>query len=129
LHLLDTSVVISLRDGDEAIEERFRTLKGSVAISSLTLAELMSGMSVEVEERQRRETRLSLLLSGLAVLGFGVAEAEAYKVVVLALGYSRTRFVDRLIAAHAITSERALVTLNARDFSGVPSLSVVDWAH
>ena len=80
MHLLDTSVVIALRDGDEAVEERFRKLEGSVAISSLTLAELMSGLSVEVEERQRRETRLSLLLSGLVILRFGAA--EAYKAIV-----------------------------------------------
>ena len=61
-------------------------------------------------------------------LPFTMAEVGAYSAIIGACGFSRRLIVDRMIAATAIARDLTLVTLNPRDFRGIPGLKVADWS-
>ncbi len=67
------------------------------------------------------------MLVSLPVLAFDETAADAYRQIVEAVGYSRRRLLDRMIAAQALVHRATLVTLNAGDFRDVPGLDLLPW--
>lgn len=126
--LLDTSVAIPFRDGDEPIMERVNALTALPMISVLTRVELEGGVYREPEQASVRSTRLQLLLEQVEELPFSLEQAVAYGRIVASSGYSRTKLIDRLIAAQALVASVPLATLNPRDFHGIPKLEIEDWS-
>ena len=126
--LLDTSVAIPFRDGDEQIMERVNALTALPMISVLTRVELEGGVYREPEHASVRSTRLRLLLEQVEELPFSSEQAVAYGRIVAGAGYSRAKLIDRLIAAQALVAGMPLATLNQRDFRGIPNLEVEDWS-
>ena len=59
---------------------------------------------------------------------FDDAAARFYANVIRVMGVERTSF-DRLIAAHALSLDVALVTNNLRHFLKVPGLRVENWTE
>ncbi len=68
-----------------------------------------------------------MLLRGLPVLPFDAAAAIAYWRIIAQCGWTKGRDYDRMIAAHAISSDCVLVTNNEADFRDIPGLSVENW--
>lgn len=64
----------------------------------------------------------------LDVLPFTGREAGIYRRIVEQLGFSRSRIIDRMIAAQAIVAGATLATLNPRDFRSIPGLTIEDWS-
>lgn len=126
--LLDTSVAIPLRDGDEQIMARLGALTALPMISVLTRVELEGGVYREPEQAHIRRPRLELLLEQVEELPFGPEQACAYARIVATSGYSRTKLIDRLIAAQALVARTPLATLNPREFRGIPGLLIEDWS-
>jgi tRNA(fMet)-specific endonuclease VapC len=74
-----------------------------------------------------RQARLEVLLGRIPVLPFDEAAARIYGRIIAQIGWTRSRDVDRMIAAHAMAGAHVLVTRNLADFSDVPGLSLESW--
>ncbi len=122
LFLLDSNICIyALFGGSESLKLRMAAQPaGSVAISSISLAEIGVGyrQKVDTDEGWRA------FLRQVETLPFDEPAARIYA----ALPFRRGSF-DRLIAAHAVALGRVLVTNNERDFLDVPSLRVENWTR
>lgn len=120
--LLDTNICIYvLRDRSSPPAERLAACpQGSVAVSTITLAELLRGL-------QPNDTELGPaieeMLRAVALLAFDEAAARAY----VGIPFKRGTF-DRLIAAQALARDLVVVTNNERDFADVQGLRIENWA-
>ncbi|MFN2373624.1 MAG: type II toxin-antitoxin system VapC family toxin [Cyclonatronaceae bacterium] len=128
--MLDTDICIFiLRKKQEQVFERLRaTGPGDVAISSVTLAELMYG----VQKSSFPEQNLQALIRFLApidVLPFDDHAAFWYGNVRHSLQSKGLPIgpYDMMIAAHALASGYTLVTNNTREFHRVQDLKVENW--
>jgi predicted nucleic acid-binding protein len=126
-YLLDTNVVIRLRDGDEEIEERVAALSTSVVLSIVTRIELEGGVHRDPADALDRRLRLDGILQRMPVLAFEAPDADAYRRIVEAAGYSRRKLLDRMIAAQALVHRATLVTQNPADFQDIPGLDMESW--
>lgn len=126
-YLLDTNVAIHLRDGDGDIIAKVVALQGAVLLSVVSRVELEGGVYRDAAEAPVRRPRLDALLEVLPVLAFDDAAADAYRTIVEAAGYSRRKWLDRMIAAQALVHRATLVTMNGADFQDVPGLSLLAW--
>jgi tRNA(fMet)-specific endonuclease VapC len=125
--MLDTSVAIYLRDGHDEVTQRLRSLEGEPIISAITRVELESGVYRDPSQVERRRNRLDQMLEIFTVLPFDGRAAAAYGQILAVLGFSRSRIIDRMIAAHAISTGLSLITANGADFRGIPGLRLADW--
>ena len=128
MHLLDTNVVIGLRDGDKRIEQRIAHMEELPVVSVVTRIELEGGLIADPLQRDRWLQRLDVLLKRLTVLPFDDREAQAYRAIIMQVGFSRPRVLDRMIAAQALCVGATLVTANVRDFRDIPGLEIEDWS-
>lgn len=126
--LLDTSVVIKLRESEPAAVARIATLDEIPLISIVSVVELEGGVPFASEGRAIRRAALDRILATLEILPFEQVDAAAYGRIVEQLGYSRRLVFDRMIAGQAIVAGATLATLNPRDFRDIPSLEIEDWS-
>lgn len=125
--MLDTSVAIHLRDGDERILSRVETVQDAMIMSVVTRVELEGGVYRELGQASTRRARLDVLLEAIPALAFDDVSADAYARIVAHAGYSRRKVLERMIAAQALVHRATLVTMNPGDFADVPGLSVEAW--
>ena len=130
-YLLDTNIVISaIRYRSVTILDHLRRHDGRIAISSISLAELLHGA-----EKSRDPGRTGRVVedftSRLTVLPYGPKAAAHYGQIRTAL--ERVGQVigvnDLHIAAHARSEGMVLVTNNRGEFDRVPGLMVEDWSQ
>ena len=126
--LIDTNIAIHARDGSEPVLDKLVEHSGAVLLSALSLAELQRGLYKSPEYSALRRARLNTLLEGLSVVPFDAAAAEAYGRIIAQIGWSRSRDMDRLIAANALAIQCVLVTANVADYVRVPGLTIENWA-
>jgi len=125
--LLDTSVAIALRDSEPGLLERRKGSSALASISVVTAVELEGGIWRSQSGVAERRAALDAIYEVFELLAFTDREAAAYGQIVEQLGFSRSKVIDRMIAATAIVAGRTLATLNPRDFQGIPGLTVEDW--
>jgi predicted nucleic acid-binding protein len=125
--LLDTNVVIHLRDGDRGIAEKIGALEGAILLSIISRVELEGGVYRDPSQAGLRRPRLDAILQALPVLAFDAEAADAYRMIVETAGYSRRKLLDRMIAAQALVHRATLVTQNPTDFQDVPGLALLAW--
>jgi tRNA(fMet)-specific endonuclease VapC len=130
-YLLDTNICIYIMKRKPArVLERFRHLDPQqVGISSITLSELTYG----VEKSVMKEKNFDILANFIAMI-----EVLPYdENPTLAYGKLRSDLekrgvpigpLDMLIAAHALSLQRVLVTNNEGEFRRIPELHVENWA-
>lgn len=128
LAILDTSVLIPLRDGREPIVSRVEAQQTPVAMSAISAAELWAGVAKFPEDSAVRTRLLQVLFSAIPVLSFTTATADCYGQTVRRIGFSRRKMLDRMIAAHALEEGLPLATLNPRDVEDIPDLHIEDWS-
>ena len=127
--LLDTNIVVYVvkKRPAEALE-RFNQHVGHLAISSVTLAELLHG----VEKSTQPAANLMVvenLCSRLEVLPYANKAAQHYGSIRAALErLGRPIGINDLhVAAHARSEGLVLVTNNLREFERVPALLLENW--
>jgi len=127
-HMLDTNMCIYLmKNQPEAVARRFaQCLVGDVVISAVTYAELEYGVAVSADP-ERERANLAALIEDIPVAPFDRAAAAAYGPIRLATRDSRKDHLDKLIAAHAVALDVALVTNNLKDFARYPGLTTENW--
>jgi tRNA(fMet)-specific endonuclease VapC len=126
-YLLDTNVAIHLRDGDQTVASQVAALEGAILLSVISRVELEGGVYRDPAQAGIRRPRLDAMLAALPMLAFDDTAADAYRRIVEAVGYSRRKLLDRMIAAQALVHRATLVTLNASDFRDVPGLELLSW--
>ena len=127
VYLLDTNVLIRLRDGDAEVVAKIAALEGAVLMSIISRVELEGGVYRDPSMIGVRRARLAALLLSIPALNFDEAEAQAYRAIVEAAGYSRRKVLDRMIAAQALAHQATLATQNGADFRDVPGLKLLEW--
>ncbi len=125
--LLDTNVLIHLRDGDRGTLDRVGLLDGAVLMSVVSRVELEGGVYRDLADATTRRSRLDVMLGAIPTLAFDSAAADAYGFIVAHAGYSRRKLLDRMIAAQALVHRATLVTRNADDFTDIPGLALAVW--
>lgn len=126
-YVLDTNILIDLRDNLPGTRARVAALSGEIAMSIMTRIELENGVHRDPADVPRRRALLEAILRTVAVMEFDRSAVETYGSIVAAVGYSRRKVVDRMIAAQVLTSGATLVTRNPRDFTDIPGLKLEIW--
>jgi tRNA(fMet)-specific endonuclease VapC len=74
-----------------------------------------------------RRMRLHAMVASFQWLPFQHDAAAEYGRLITNLGFSRTRILDRMIAAQAIVLDATLVTMHGPDFNDIPGLKLEIW--
>ena len=126
--MLDTSIAIRIRDAEPEALSRLEATEGPISLSIITWIELESGVARDPASRGNRRQALDDILSTYPVAALTKRDVLAYRTIVEALGFSRPKLLDRIIAAQAIAAEAVLATQNARDFRDIPGLKLEEWS-
>ncbi|WP_342612656.1 type II toxin-antitoxin system VapC family toxin [Burkholderia ambifaria] len=129
-YMLDTNICIYLmKHQPEQVARRFaQCYTGDVVMSAITYAELEYGVTVCANPARERRN-LAALIDDIPVAPFDVAAAQAYGPVRDATRERKKDHLDKLIAAHAVSLDVALVTNNERDFVSYPGLRLENWLN
>ena len=125
-YLIDTNIAIHARDSTDAVLVKLAEHDGEVLRSALSLAELQRGVYRDLTLRLfgRLGRRLCCAVCRCCR---STPQPLAYGRIVAQCGWARGRDYDRMIAAHAISSDPILVTSNKADFQDIPGLSMENW--
>ena len=128
-YLLDTNIAIYvIKRRPPAALALFNAHAGHLAISSITLSELLHG----AEKSSAAAKSLAVVedfCSRLEVLNYGPKAAQHYGQIRAALEQAGTPIGvnDLHIAAHARSEGLILVSNNLREFERVPALQLENW--
>ncbi|MDD4929830.1 MAG: type II toxin-antitoxin system VapC family toxin [Gallionella sp.] len=128
-YLLDTNIVIYvIKRRPLQVLEVFNRHHGRMAISSITLAELVHGAE-KSSDVSRNTSVVEDFVSRLAVLPYDDKAAWQYGNIRASLEKAgQTIGVNDLhIAAHARSNGLTLITNNLREFERVPGLMLENW--
>ena len=130
-YLLDTNIVIfTMKNRPELVKTRFIQHKGRMAISTVTLGELVYGG----ERSQYVEQNLNdieEMIAKLELLPFNDSAAYHFGQIRAVL-YRKGRPIgpyDMMLAAQARAVGLTLVTNNRKEFEQVPGLLIEDWSE
>ena len=110
--------------------ERFTKIDpGDIAISSITLSELEYG-AYKSQQTERNLNALSLFTLSLEILAYDRQAASVYGQLRAQLEKKGMPIgpMDLLIAAHALSVQKTVVTNNEKEFKRVPGLKVENWS-
>lgn len=125
--LMDTNIAIYLRDRDPDMLQRVARLPAIPQLSLVSWVELEGGVLADPAQADQRRVSLDGLLASLSIIPVDAAIVRGYRNIVQAIGFSRRRILDRLIAATAIVHDLTLITINAADFRDIPGLKLEAW--
>jgi len=130
-YLLDTNIVIYvIKQRPLPVLEIFNRHSGRMAISSITLAELVHGAE-KSSDISRNMAVVEDFVSRLTVLPYADKAAWQYGNIraVLEKSGKPIGINDLHIAAHARSNGLTLVTNNLREFARVPGLLLENWVE
>lgn len=128
-YLLDTNIVIYvIKQRPRIALDRFNREHGHMALSSITLAEMIHGAE-KSNDPSRNLAAVEDFCSRLVVLAYGEKAAWHYGSIRAALEkMGMTIGVNDLhIAGHARSEGLTLVSNNLREFERVPGLTLDNW--
>ncbi len=128
-YLLDTDTVIYvIKNRTPGMHEKFVQTAGQLAISAITLAELMFGAE-NSNQMSRNLAVIDDFCSRLEVLPYADKAAQHYGSIrfVLQKAGKTIGNNDLHIAAHARSEGLILVSNNLREFGRVPGLLLENW--
>lgn len=128
-YLLDTNIVIyTMKNRPQKVKERFKRHDGQMAVSSVTIGELVFGAEYS-QQVERNLADISAFAARLDVLQFDSKAAYHFGQIKADL-YRAGRPIgpyDMMIAGHARAAGLILVTNNTKEFKRVPGLMVENW--
>ncbi|MBN1931677.1 MAG: type II toxin-antitoxin system VapC family toxin [Desulfobacterales bacterium] len=129
-YMLDTNICIYIikRKPQVVIKRFLRTEISQVGISSITLSELMYGVSKSSKPEQN-QMALTQFVAPLDILPYGDDAAQYYGDIRVHLEKQGTPIgsLDMLIAAHALSAACTLITNNEKEFIRIPNLKIENW--
>lgn len=125
---LDTSFLVDLIRGNrEAVRllDNFTLKKESIAITSPSIMEVISGASMDKSARQEKE-KIFNILSSLRILDLGKIEATRAGEIhaELVMEGNTIGEIDVMIAAICLENKETLVTKNKKHFEKIRNLKV-----
>ena len=132
MRLLDTNIVSYWMRGDKTIISRLMTFRPfDLAISAITLAEILYGIEKSPVRKQERRQRIDSICSQLEVIVFDEHAAETYSIIRARLERNGTPISERdiQIASIAIAGQYIVVTHNTKEFERIAGLAIEDWAQ
>jgi tRNA(fMet)-specific endonuclease VapC len=128
--ILDTDICIYIikRKPPDVLERFKQTEISQIAISSVTLSELLYGVSKSSKPEQNLMA-LTQFVAPLEILPYGDEAAQYYGKLRTHLEKQGTPIgsLDMLIAAHALSIDGILITNNEKEFIRVPHLKIDNW--
>lgn len=128
--LLDTDTCIYIINHKPLhIKSRFEQYDvGDIAISSITLSELVFGIEKSKYKEQNSKALQNFLIP-LEVLSFGYKQSLVYGKLRANLEKNKNLIdsMEMLIASHALSLDIVLVTNNEKNFKKVPNLKIENW--
>jgi tRNA(fMet)-specific endonuclease VapC len=125
--LLDTNILVHLRERNEVVVMRFAEFAERPFISAPSYVELEGGVYAHPELKDKRREAVDELLTMLPMLDFGAATANTYGKILEHTGFSRRKIIDRMIAATALVHDLTLITTNGEDFADIDGLKLEIW--
>jgi tRNA(fMet)-specific endonuclease VapC len=129
-YMLDTNICIyALKNHSDVLRHKFKTTP-HLSISSIVYAELCYGIeNSESTKKQERWKQLELFTQILPIESWDTDVAKHYASIRAILRRQGTPIGnnDLLIAAHARSLNKILVTNNIREFNRVPDLKIENW--
>ncbi|MGD8835988.1 MAG: type II toxin-antitoxin system VapC family toxin [Desulfobacteraceae bacterium] len=129
-YMLDTNICIYIiKRKPHAVIERFlQTEISQVGISSITLSELLFGVSKSSKPDQNKIALLQFI-APLEILPYDDHAAQNYGDLRANLEKQGNPIgsLDMLIAAHALSIPSILVTNNEKEFIRIPNLNIENW--
>jgi tRNA(fMet)-specific endonuclease VapC len=129
--MLDTNTCIYIiKRKPRDVIRRFKRIEISqIGISSITLSELLYGVSKSSRPEQN-QLALIQFIAPLEILPYGDEAAQYYGDIRAHLEKQGAPIgsLDMLIAAHALSIPCTLVTNNEKEFIRIPNLKIVNWA-
>ena len=129
--MLDTNTCIYIikRKPADVIERFYQTKISQIGISSITLSELLYGVSKSSKPEQN-QMALMQFVAPIEVSPYGDQAALCYGDLRTHLEKQGTPIgaLDMLIAAHALSIDCTLVTNNVKEFIRIPLLKIDNWA-
>jgi tRNA(fMet)-specific endonuclease VapC len=130
-YMLDTNMVIyTMKNRPEQVKVRFNRHDGQMAISSVTLGELVFGAE-HSRQVERNLADIEAMIARIEVLSFDNSAAYHFGRIRSALYHIGQPIgpYDMMIAAHARSSGLVLVTNNVKEFERVPGLLFENWCE
>jgi tRNA(fMet)-specific endonuclease VapC len=127
-YMLDTDTISFALRGHGGVGDQIRARKPSeLCMSAITLGELRYG--AERKGSRRLHGLIDSFAATLEIASFDETAAGEYGRIACILADRGTPIgdFDVLIAAHAVSLQRTLVTNNLRHLSRVPGLSLESW--
>ena len=128
-YMLDTNIVIyTMKNRPQAVKRRFKEHHGRMAISTVTLGELVFGAE-HSQQVERNLADIESMVARLDVLPFNEAAAYHFGQIRAAL-YGMGKPIgpyDMMIAGHARSRGLKLVTNNMQEFERVEGLQLENW--
>jgi len=131
-YMLDTNICIYIikRKPQVVIDRFLRTDISEIGISSITLSELLYGVSKSSKPEQN-QMALMQFMAPLEILPYGDDAAQYYGNLRVHLERQGTPIgsLDMLIAAHALSTGCTLITNNEKEFSRIANLKIENWVN
>lgn len=128
-YLFDTNVCVDLLKGHPVVSARVEAVSpADCAISTVTAFELAAGVRRCARPEQERK-KLNRLFSVIAVLPLDVKAAEdaaRIRQELESIGQKIGPY-DLLIAGHAVSANRILISNNTREFARIAGIQLADW--
>ena len=128
--MLDTTTCIYIikRKPPDVIERFKQTKISKIGISSITLSELLYGVSKSSKPGQN-QMALTQFVAPLEILPYDDEAAQYYGDLRAHLEKQGTPIgsLDMLIAAHTLSTESTLITNNEKEFIRIPNLKIDNW--
>lgn len=114
----------------EVIKKFKNTEIGQIGISTITVSELNNGIAKSKFQKQNAK-RLEEFLTPFEILPYDETASKYYGMIRSQLESQGKVLgqLDLLIAAHALSRDLILVTNNEKEFIGIKSLKVENWAQ
>lgn len=128
-YMLDTNIVIyTMKNRPQTVKRRFEKHQGRIAISTVTLGELVFGAE-HSQQVERNLADIESMAARLDVLPFEESAAYHFGQIRAAL-YGMGKPIgpyDMMIAGHARSRGLKLVTNNMQEFERVEGLQLENW--
>jgi len=132
MYALDTNICIYILNNHPiSLLSKLNQYKNQICLSSIVYAELFYGIknTESLSLRDKRTNELREFISLVEIDTWSEKAAESYGEIRAFLRRNGLTIgnMDMLIAAHARSTDKILVTNNEREFMRVPDLSIENW--